>query len=80
MSEDTGKIKSWNRFECGVGGVLTKHGPINVISPNNTSKWQIRFNSAFKGLIQMTDDVPVHQTMSATNSINHFHTHCSGVM
>jgi hypothetical protein len=27
------------------------HGPINVKSPNNTSKWQMGFNSAFKGLI-----------------------------
>jgi hypothetical protein len=27
------------------------HEPINVKSPNNTSKWQIGFNSAFKGLI-----------------------------
>jgi hypothetical protein len=27
------------------------HGHINVISPNNTSKWQVGFNSAFKGLI-----------------------------
>jgi hypothetical protein len=27
------------------------HGPINVKSPNNISKWQMRFNSAFKGLI-----------------------------
>jgi hypothetical protein len=27
------------------------HGPINVKCPNNTSKWQIGFNSAFKGLI-----------------------------
>jgi hypothetical protein len=26
------------------------HGPINVKSPNNTSKWQMGFNSAFKGL------------------------------
>jgi hypothetical protein len=26
------------------------HGPINFKSPNNTSKWQTRFNSAFKGL------------------------------
>jgi hypothetical protein len=25
-------------------------GPINVKSPNNTSKWQMGFNSAFKGL------------------------------
>jgi hypothetical protein len=30
--------------------ILTMHGPMNVKSPNNTSKWQIRFNSAFKGL------------------------------
>jgi hypothetical protein len=26
------------------------HGPINVKSPNNTSKWQMGFNSAFEGL------------------------------
>jgi len=26
------------------------HGPINVKSPSNTSKWQMGFNSAFKGL------------------------------
>jgi hypothetical protein len=26
------------------------HGPINVKSPKNTSKWQMGFNSAFKGL------------------------------
>jgi hypothetical protein len=26
------------------------HGPINVKSPNNTSKWQMGFNSAFNGL------------------------------
>jgi hypothetical protein len=28
------------------------HGPINVKSPNNTSKWQMEFNSVFKGLIK----------------------------
>jgi hypothetical protein len=27
------------------------HGPINVKSPNNTSKWQMGFNSAFKQLL-----------------------------
>jgi hypothetical protein len=27
------------------------HGPINVKSPNNIIKWQMRFNSAFKGLM-----------------------------
>jgi hypothetical protein len=26
------------------------HGPMNVKFPNNTSKWQMEFNSAFKGL------------------------------
>jgi hypothetical protein len=26
------------------------NGPINVKSPNNTNKWQMGFNSAFKGL------------------------------
>jgi hypothetical protein len=26
------------------------HGPMNVKSSNNTSKWQMGFNSAFKGL------------------------------
>jgi hypothetical protein len=26
------------------------HGPIKVKSPNNTSKWQMGFNSAFIGL------------------------------
>ena len=26
------------------------HRPINVKSPNNTSKWQMGFNSKFKGL------------------------------
>jgi len=30
--------------------ILTMHGPINVKSPNNTNKWQMGFNSAFKGL------------------------------
>jgi hypothetical protein len=26
------------------------HGPINLKSPNNINKWQMGFNSAFKGL------------------------------
>jgi hypothetical protein len=33
--------------------VPTMHGPINVKSPNNTSKWQMGFNSAFKWLIPL---------------------------
>jgi hypothetical protein len=32
------------------------HGPINVKSPNNTSKWQMGFNSAFKGLNTIVND------------------------
>jgi hypothetical protein len=28
-------------------------GPINVKYPNNTSKWQMGFNSEFKGLINV---------------------------
>jgi len=32
--------------------ILTMHGHINVKSPNNTSKWQMGFNSAFKGLTE----------------------------
>jgi hypothetical protein len=31
--------------------IITMHGPINVKSPNNITNWQMRFNSAFKGLI-----------------------------
>jgi hypothetical protein len=30
--------------------ILTMHGPINVKSPTKSSKWQMGFNSAFKGL------------------------------
>jgi hypothetical protein len=30
--------------------ILTMHVPIKVKSPNNISKWQMGFNSAFKGL------------------------------
>jgi hypothetical protein len=31
--------------------ILTMHGSVNVKSPNNTSKWLMGLNSAFKGLI-----------------------------
>jgi hypothetical protein len=30
------------------------HGPINVKSPDNTSKWQMGFNSELKGLTSVT--------------------------
>jgi hypothetical protein len=29
------------------------HGPINVKSLNNINKWQMGFNSAFKGLMEL---------------------------
>jgi hypothetical protein len=41
--------------------ILTMHGPINVKSPNNTSKWQMEFNSAFKGLNMSFHDL--HKTL-----------------
>jgi hypothetical protein len=31
--------------------ILKMHVPINIKSPNNTSQWQMGFNSAFKGLM-----------------------------
>jgi hypothetical protein len=34
--------------------MLTMYVPINVKSPNNTSKWQMGFNLAFKGLMRET--------------------------
>jgi hypothetical protein len=36
--------------------ILTMHLPINFKSPNNISKWQMGFNSAFKGVIQLEVD------------------------
>jgi hypothetical protein len=38
------------------------HGPINFKSPNNTSKWQMGFNSAFKGLMNNEADILVRKT------------------
>jgi hypothetical protein len=35
------------------------HGPINVKSSNNTSKWQIGFNSAFKGLMKWSKQLEI---------------------
>jgi hypothetical protein len=32
------------------------HLPINVKSPNNISKWQMEFNSAFKGLMEEEEE------------------------
>ena len=33
------------------------HGPINVKSPNNISEWQMGFNSAFKVLSALSEDI-----------------------
>jgi hypothetical protein len=33
--------------------IFTMHGPMNVKFPNNISKWQMEFNSAFKGLTEL---------------------------
>jgi hypothetical protein len=34
------------------------HLPINVKFPNNISKWQMEFNSAFKGLSRHQKGIP----------------------
>jgi hypothetical protein len=44
------------------------HVPINVKSPNNISKWQMGFNSAFKGLKHLKDmcaDKIIHSCLIA---------------
>jgi hypothetical protein len=38
------------------------HVPINVKSSNNISKWQMVFNSAFKGLIRGNEKVVLDLT------------------
>jgi hypothetical protein len=45
------------------------HGPINVKSPNNTSKWQIGFNSAFKGLMSYRTHLVTNHSCSAGSSL-----------
>jgi len=49
------------------------HGPINVKSPNNTSKWQMGFNSAFKGLnVQNTERfIEVNKHFWSLEAINY---------
>jgi hypothetical protein len=43
--------------------ILKMHGPINVKSPNNTSKWQMGFNSAFKGLKHPGSEAAYHMRL-----------------
>jgi hypothetical protein len=45
------------------------YGPINVKSPNNISKWQMGFNSAFKGLMIIYNRISLEVTVS-TNVIS----------
>jgi len=51
------------------------HGPINVKSPNNTSKWQMGFNSAFKGLTavgskpDLSVENPVNNGLNSSTSL-----------
>jgi hypothetical protein len=42
--------------------MLTMHGHMNVKSPSNINKWQMGFNSAFKGLIRL---IPVVERSKA---------------
>ena len=42
------------------------HGPINVKSPNNTSKWQMGFNSAIKGLKEESTNTCPERTQVTT--------------
>jgi hypothetical protein len=39
--------------------ILTIHLPINDKSPNNINKWQMEFNSEFKGLISKGKALPL---------------------
>jgi hypothetical protein len=45
------------------------HGPIYVKSPNNTSKWQMGVNSAFKGLKVVFDFITDNCEYKITNVI-----------
>jgi hypothetical protein len=45
------------------------HRPINVKSPNNISKWQMGFNSAFKGLISYRTHLVTNHSFSSGSSL-----------
>jgi hypothetical protein len=56
------------------GNIFTMHGPMNVKFPNNTSKWQMEFNSEFKGLMAETFIFPsIMQFHKAPNSMHDLH-------
>jgi hypothetical protein len=48
------------------------HGPINVKSPNNISKWQIGFNSAFKGLRPPSVDTEALKEVGMLRKQSHY--------
>jgi hypothetical protein len=45
------------------------HLPINVKSPNNISKWQMGFNSAFKGLRKISGPVNIDNIWRIRNNM-----------
>jgi hypothetical protein len=45
--------------------IFTMHGPMNVKFPNNTRKWQTKFNSAFKGLMMAYFHLTVGRTFTS---------------
>jgi hypothetical protein len=48
------------------------HVPTNVKSPNNISKWQMGFNSAFKGLIISGWRKDLHEIVRKNNNTFYF--------
>jgi hypothetical protein len=64
------------------------HGPMNLKSPNNISKWQMGFNSSFKGLKKLIPNHHVFFPRRATDvgmqlprmtgdmSFDHLHRFC----
>ena len=55
------------------------HVPINVKSPNNASKWQMGFNSAFKGLSDLARySLPVRSFMLYTKTGHRLIPHTAG--
>jgi hypothetical protein len=53
------------------------HGPINVKSPNNTSKWQIGFNSAFKGLSSVLRTLLCIRSLELKERLLQWALHCT---
>jgi len=48
------------------------HGAINVKFPNNTSKWQMGFNSVVKGLSLASSSAPLKPIMNYGENENLF--------